>query len=1122
MYKYNPLLHILYVTLLTLAILTPQHARCAESLLSQGRWIKVHADTTAVYRIPNTLLAEWGFSDPENIIIGGYGSVERAHTLNTAPDDIPILPVYRDKEAIYFYAEGDMRLTLTHAPDTYSSTPFITHYNYYSAGSCYFIGERPELASPAIEDSHINATANATEIDTHYSPSHRVYRENHPSTHGLLSYSNHINASSPRTIDFDITDQAGSGSLYYSYIWRHAQDSPQSIGVRFSDNVVNVGGSADRLSQNSTISHRLYSHKEQARFLLDFPEDAKNFSVSFSNPADLFSTLALSNHTFIYKRLNRISLRPSTLYFPGLPENAAIRLQGSIPGIMAWDVSEPRNPINLPIHLSDSGNGTIYPQSRAQSVKIHTFVPSADLPAPRYMGEVLNQDIHSTDGADLLIVTTEATYAPALRLAAAHERWQGLKVCVVKQSQVFNEFSSGALHPNGLRHFVKHLASASAHPLRYLLLFGPGTWDSRATFDHSGIEHMVLYSTESVSEQCDDTKFYCSDLYFGTLADHIGTSLASMRENVDISVGRVPAPDTAAAEAYVDKCITYLSDPVKAGHFNHAIISGGIGDASQHLTASENIGDIIKNLTHSPTLNRAHLSLFALSSPQLVESKQLYTYLDSRLGGDARLFSYTGHSSRGLISNTMHNIRREEGMIYGSLPVVYMSSCSTTPIDISDKSLGVTMILHNPGPIAVIGAGDEVYLNYNMNLNSQYVKLFYSPDGGECLGDVFRIAVNSTKPSTSQYANNLSYNFLGDPALPRYLPQASVNVTSIGTANVNEADKVSIPSLSRTHIAGTITRPDGSVDTSFSGKLYIDIYDTPYGRTTLKHNSSDLAKELTIDEDLLYSSTADVHDGLWETYLTLPPSTRTGTNRMTLNAVSSERIIASGGNEYFSIVQPAAEDLPDNDTTPPAIRVWLDTPGSSDGALVSPSPTLYIEITDTESGTSLNTSAIGMAPKVLLDETSLPAATGLIHSEDNGIARGTYPLSNLADGHHNITVHARDIAGNTASETINFTVVTADKTAMLNVSSPIVREEVTFTLSHSLPIDTRSQRLVIRDMNGRTVLSADTSTFPYTWDFTGIDGEKVPDGTYRASVIIDAKPYYTATPETAFTIVKKQ
>jgi len=1114
-FKYN----FLILVLLAFACSIPASVAAAgsSSLLSQGRWIKVHVDTTSVFRLPHDTLREWGFTNPDKVIVAGYGSVERAHTLDTAPDDLPILPVYHDKDAVYFYGEGDTRVTLSSVPGTSSQTPFTTHQNYYSSGSYYFIGERSGLSSPEIT-AVANKPSGDVTVDTHYAIDHHIYRENHPPTHGLLSYSRNITAGSPRTIDLDISNHDGQGVLYYSYIWRHGETTSQSIGVSFSSDVTSVTGSPDRLTKNANLTHRLYTHKENARFVLGLADNASTFSATISNPSDIFSTLALSNYTFACRRANRVAATPYTLYFPGLPTGAAVTMHGLLPGLMVWDVTDPRTPTRLTADTSTDGTTTVHPAITTSATKLYTFLPSANIPTPEYAEEVAHQNLHSTDGADLLIVTTATTYDAALRLAAAHQQWQGMKVMVVRQSDVFNEYSSGALHPNGLRHFVKQLASSPGRPLRYLLLFGLGSWDTRATFDRSGSEYLVMYSTESTSEMCDETKFYCSDLYFGTLSDRIGTSLATMRTPATISVGRVPATDATSAEAYVDKCITYLSNPLKAGHFNHAIIAGGIGDANQHLSAAESFCDTISAHTITPTINRSHLSLFTLSNPQHVISEQMHTYLDSRLGGDSRLFNYTGHSSRGFILHT-YNIPREKSVAYGSLPVVFMSSCSTTPIDISDKSLGSTMILHNPGPIAVIGAGDEVYLSYNVVLNRRFVELFYDQEAGECLGDVFRLAVGSTGSSSSQFTNNLCYNFLGDPALPRYLPEATVNLTEInGTSVTGDESSVTVTPLTTVKLSGNITRIDGSVDTAFSGTLYINIYNAPGKRTTLRHDNTDKSIELTIDEEVLYSTAINVENGLWSTNITLPTVSSQGINRMTLNAVSTSRSIASGGNRSLSIL--TTDTTPSTtDTTPPAISLWLDTPGNTDGAMVSSSPTLYIEITDNGSGTSLNSSTIGMMPKILLDGTNVPAASGIIHADREGVASGAYTLTNLADGPHTVTVYARDIAGNSTTETINFTVVTVDHTATLSVSAPLVREEATFTLTHSMPTEPESMRLVIRDMEGHTVLSTDAATYPYTWNLTGSDLLPVPDGTYRASVYINARPYYTATPEVTFTIV---
>lgn len=1110
------------ITALMLALFSPVDILAAPradgtSLLSRGKWIKVHIDTTSVYRITHSQLREWGFDNPDRIIVAGYGSVERAHTLDTAPDDLPVLPVLHAPDAIYFYGEGDTRLTLNYAPSSGTTAPFTAHYNRYSTGSYYYIGESSGISSPEI--TTIKADSEQTSyVDTHYVMAHTRYHESHPHIHGLMSHSRVITKDSPRSIDFDVKGNNGSAALYYSYVWKHAESDYQSIGLSFSGEVTSANTSADHLSRNNSNEHTVFSYK-QGRSILSLTGGAERFTATFSDSNDKFITLALANTTLIYQRDNRISAPQQTLHLPHSSE--ALRLTDAPQGLTVWDVSTPRRPVNLA--TVRNGNVTTTARPEAEETTVCAFTPSASIPSPAYAGTVPNQDISSLDGIDMLIVTTEATHSAALRLAAAHEQWQGMKTAVLRQSDIFNEYSSGALHPNGLRHLVMRLAASTTRPLRYLLLFGQGSWDTRIEFGKPDGEYMVTYNTEDPAEMGNITKQYSSDLYFGTLNSRISPSLSSMRQNATVSVGRIPAFDAASAEAYADKCITYLSDPFKAGSYSNEMIASCTGDSNAHLNASEYLGSLTTAAIGHPTLFRAHLSLFPLTITSTNFSESLARYVKTRFGGDVRLFNYLGHGGINTVMYQALNISREQEIIYGSLPVVYLSACSCVPVDISDQSLGKAMALHNPGPIAVIGAGTDVYLNYNIRLHNSFVELFYSPEGGECLGDVFRTAVNSVKSSTDQFTNNLCYNFLGDPALPRYTPARVASVTAIGNnSGLTSDSKVSVSPLSKTTISGVITDSEGNTDTSFSGRLLLNIYDAPHAQSTFKHDKTDAIVSLDIDEDIIHSSMINVESGRWSTDVTLPASSITGTNRMTLYAVSDSHVIASGGNRIITL----SSDIPEGpstgtDTTAPVIRLWLDSPDMADGAEVSSSPTLYIEITDDGSGVSLNSSAIGMMPKVMIDGTAVPAAASLLRPDGDERVSGEYRFSGLTDGHHTITVTARDIAGNSASRSIDFTVVHRDPTASLSASSSLVRDDVTLTLTHSLSTEIRSLRLVIRDIDGRTVLSTDSATFPFTWDFNDNYGQPVPDGVYRASVSINAYPYYTSTPETRFTIIKR-
>ena len=1088
------------------------------SLLSQGRWIKIHVDTTSVHRIPYTLLKEWGFDNPDNVIIAGYGSVERAHTLNTAPDMLPVLPVSRAEDGIYFYAEGDTRVSLR---ADQSSVPFAKHYNYYSSGSCYFIGERAGMSSPEVPSIADSGNDDNQTIDSHISLTHTLYREAHPAPHGLLAFSHDITAGSPRTSVYDVTGHDGSARLYYTYGWLHSGSTSQSISIAFSPDVTAADISNDKLV-NNVKSHVLFSVKENSLSTLKLNGNADRFSVTFSNPGGAFSSLALVSTTLIYNRDNRLDSRPMTMHFPASAAGARMRVKGVTPSTTLWDISDPRTPARLDMTMQGDGEATAtIPGGHTRPV-IFACTSLADLPVPTYAGQAANQDLHALSGVDMLIVTTSATRQAALRLAEAHEQWQGMKVAVIGQDEVFNDFSSGIMHPGGLRALTLRLAGDTTRPLRYLLMFGQGSWDTKGTFDRSGREYLVCYGTEDFAEMGHECKLYTPDLYFATPGAIIPTALSLARPKPIVSVGRIPVLDAMSAETYVDKCITYLSDPSRAGAFNHAIVSGSPGDTSQHISCSEEHASIISTYTPAPTIHRAHLSLFALDKPPVMQSERYNKYLDLVFAGDSRIFNYTGHSSRSAIAHNIFNIAREKTTSYRSMPVVVMTSCSTSPIDRPEVSIGQSMLIHNPGPIAVIGAGNEVYLKYNIRFHEQFLKYFYTPQGGECLGDVFRLAVSSTNTSGNQTINNLCYNFLGDPALPRYTPTHTAVLTHVGDSEVTDRDtRITVAPLSHVHLSGSVLSGDGSVDTSFNGRLTICVYEAAGTGRTYAHLSGDVSSVLTVDDNLIFSSAVNVTDGLWEADMLLPVTVRDGAGRMTLNAVSDRRDIACGGNSVLIIDNDDEDMVTPDDTEPPMIHVWLDSPDMCDGDEVSAAPLLHIDITDDGTGVNLQSSAPGMMPKVFIDGTSIPAASYLMHPSDEHTVSAEYSLGELADGLHSVTVTARDLNGNSARETLNFSVVHHDTSASLTASSSIVRDDITFTLTHSLATSSRSERLVIRDMQGRTILSDDTVTFPYTWDLTAADGSPVPDGSYRASVMIDARPYYSSTPEIQFSIIKR-
>ena len=1098
-------------------------ARSAErSLLSEGRWVKIAVDTTGVHFLPEEMLESLGFNNIDRLTVAGYGSVERAHSLDTAPDDLPILPVRRTPDGVYFMAEGDMRLIPSEASLT-------VHRNHYSRGSYYYIGIREGISSPelSLHEPDVTSGRSGHRLDTHLSVDHRDFIEDRPFFHVLYSFTRNF-AESDYTVTFDLTDNAGEQEWLHSAIAWYVPSNGGSCNLSFSQGVT-ADVTSVALKRNNTVANAIYSVLE-SRSVLSHGGPTTALSVTYSREnAGVTSYLALRSASLVYHRLNKGASPTGMMHFPSLNTNDSVAISDLPTGAEVWDVTSPRSPRRLLATPCDKDQTThiVIPGLSGRCALIAFDPASADLPVPRVTGEVANQSLHSMADADMLIVTTGYTHRAALRLAEAHETLQGLKVAVVDQQTIFEEFSSGAMHPNGLRAMVKMLHNRP-DKLRYLLLMGQGSSDTRRDLDRSDFEALVTYCTEDYSENGNENKCSSPDFYFGITSEGtILPSLARTALGADVSVGRIAVNNAEDADTYVDKCIDYLSDPRRAGTLGHALLSACYGNNTQHILAAENIGVYtISTLMPGATLSRSYMDFFPLSSEYVAPLCR--DHFMSTLSMGPRAMFYLGHGEYNAIILNTFSTSDHLLSTYGSLPVCILGCCLVNDINLDRQSIGDKMISTNPGPICVIAPGSSVLLSYNVVFVRAVAEMLFSGKAAT-LGDVYRLASNSFMEMDTHYqrTNNLCYNFTGDPALPTYSPTRSAVVTSLDGSTIDSNAAVGLYAPGdKVTLEGAIVTPEGEIDTEFNGSIDIIIYDGASTRVSLNHeNSSDHRNDLyTIDETVADRYSTAVTDGHWKLTMTLPAVMhKAESNRLFMSAYSTSGITATGSSQTICIdpvLSPA--DNHTADTSAPEAEIWLENPDFISGTEVSTSPLLHIELHDNGSGPYLGYAVPGSSPTVRLDGKSLPQVARLFSPRPDGTASLDYRLPDLSGGRHTVSTSAFDRAGNRVDHEVSFTVVTTTPST-LSASTHIARNNVTFELSHPFDLTDSSKfetsRLYIRDLSGNPVLMVDHPSYPYTWNLRDREGNPVADGTYRISATLSSPPFYTASPEISVTVV---
>ena len=136
--------------------------------------------------------------------------------------------------------------------------------------------------------------------------------------------------------------------------------------------------------------------------------------------------------------------------------------------------------------------------------------------------ELNNQNLHSINQADLIIITHNDFMPQANELANFHQTTNNIDIIVVSVDQVYNEFSGGSQDPVAIRDFVRMLynkADNDEQLPKNLLLFGD------ASFDYKDItSNNTNFVPTYQSYRSDNIKLsYCSDDFFGMLDENEGS-----------------------------------------------------------------------------------------------------------------------------------------------------------------------------------------------------------------------------------------------------------------------------------------------------------------------------------------------------------------------------------------------------------------------------------------------------------------------------------------------------------------------------------------------------------------------------------------------------------------------
>ncbi|MEC7646141.1 MAG: type IX secretion system sortase PorU [Bacteroidota bacterium] len=767
-------------------------------------------------------------------------------------------------------------------------------------------------------------------------------------------------------------------------------------------------------------------------------------------------------------------------------------------GLEVWDITDPTNISSL----SSSVTANLLSFNDSLNV-LHEYIAFNNLGylTPSLKGSVSNQNIHNiSSNIEFIIISHPNFLSAANRLADFHLEKDNITSVIVTPQQVYNEFSSGMQDVSAIRDFIKYQYDKENSNLKYLLLFGDGSYDPKNRI----INNTNYIPTYQSVNSTHPTNSYVTDDYFALLDDHEGLFTNDL---VDIGVGRLPASTISEANILVDKIEKYYNASSFGSWRNDiAFIAddGDSDDGNTHMWQADSLANYIADNHEEINIQKIYLDNYEQeSTPAGPRSEDTQTTINNKVKMGALLVNYTGHGGPlGWARERILEIDQiQQWDNLDNLPLFFTATCKFSYFDNPEEMSAGEYVLLNPkgGAIALFSTTRLVYSPPNYYLNTKFIRTIFEKQNGEFLrlGDIFK----TTKVLSGTSANNRNFTLLGDPALRLSYPKLEVKTTAITDT---------LKALGMVTIEGQI-EDQGMLLSNFSGIVYSTVYDKEIIKTTLGQESC-TPMPYRDQNNILYKGSASVIDGKFSFSFIVPKDIayNYGVGKISYYTVSDSEqnpVDGNGTDESFLIGGTADDIIYDYD--PAEISLFINDTLFVNGGITDPNPILLAHIFDV-SGINTVGNGIGHDITAVLDgNTANPyILNNFYEAQKDDFTRGfiRFPLYNLSEGEHSITVKVWDVFNNSSESTINFVVAASNRL--------VIQDFITYPNPFSISTDMYFQHnivnqpldyvLEIYSITGFLVKRIEVLDYysqgyrigPINWDAKDNGGNKISPGMY--------------------------
>ncbi len=1088
-----------------------RNVTATNSVLSQGTWYRFDVTDEGVYRIDLGYLQRSGVSLPSSTpidgirIFGNGGRVLPENLLTARPADLQEVPRYVvDRNGNGILDADDYLLVFCRSVRGWDYVPaqktFRHHIHPYTEHNSYFIAlglpgtglrmdtvaSDPQAGATAVNDFQEHLFLEQERYNLIRSGRRWVGQLFDQYTNAV-TYTNLLNglvADAPILYRYDLLSHSATvdtfivtendvplGSpvrMYTVDVSPSNNESPYAYEA-LVDGVTRTGGLPDN---RSLMKFRFASTNQSAQAWLDWFEilyrrrfEAVGDYLQFSSPD--------STADFAYT-ISGLSSRDA-LVFDVTDHNAVKRVT------------------QLSFDATDAGICRFARPQTAGSVREYVVAGPNSLRTPAAAVSVPNSNLHGLQTPEDFIIISPTDFLPqADRLKQFREQHDSLRTLVVDIATIRNEFGGGLPDVMAVRDFLRYTQTSWPVAPRYVLLFGNGHYDYK-NIASSAPNWIPPYETAESNYQIYS---YASDDFFVFLTPN--------DTHVSMAIGRIPARTLDDATVMVDKTISYATtaplDPWRnriTFVADDDITSNGY-EPNWHTPQSEQLANQFTPnsfekrkiyLIEYPTVNSAA----GRRKPDVNKA------IDDALNEGTLIINYIGHGNERLWAHEA--VFTREGDLpqltnRDRLTFLVGATCNFAQYDDpQEQSTGEAILTMSAGgAIAEVTASRAVYSSDNAAMNEILFGYLFQRDAN---GRPARIgdAMYQTK-QIRNFVNDQKYHLLGDPTVRLRMPESPATVDSVNGRST--ASMSYVPSLGMAVVKGTVKNSSGTVATGFTGRGIITLFDAR--RVVAIPRWAPFV--FTENGSQLYQGEVSIRNGIYEAAFPVPKDVSFGgPSRISFYGWNGADD-ASGYTENLQISGIDSTVTPDS--TGPAVDLFLGDLSFRSGDLTPPTTTLIVRLSD-QSG--INTSTVGVGHRLearISDPDETIDLSNYYRSDLDTYRSGEvrYPLTDLPEGRHTVTVRAWDIQNNSSQAEIAFEVRTAGALEVLrpmNVPDPFA-ERTTFTFQRvsTDPIDVEVR---IYSVAGRLLQTLSETGIvdrfvQLPWDGRDREGDRVANGVY--------------------------